>query len=118
MKIRNGFVSNSSSSSFILGILNNAEDKCPHCGRGDTDIIGLMEKTDDGETTIDAIGYRDVLIELAESDNYVKYLNDVVAFHKENPHANIVFCRISYYNDELKSLLSENKNIKIIAQDE
>jgi hypothetical protein len=42
MKIRSGFVSNSSSSSFIIAV-NNVE-KCSHCGRGDPDFIDFVEK--------------------------------------------------------------------------
>jgi hypothetical protein len=42
MKTRNGFVSNSSSSSFILQL--KEPTFCPHCGRRDADIIGLINK--------------------------------------------------------------------------
>lgn len=42
MKIRNGFVSNSSSSSFIVAL--NPKEKCPHCGRSSPNMIDLIEK--------------------------------------------------------------------------
>ena len=42
MKIRNGFVSNSSSASFIVAVKQG--DKCPHCGRTDVDFLDLVEK--------------------------------------------------------------------------
>lgn len=41
MKIRNGFVSNSSSSSFVLLVNNKSfqkEDYCPYCKRGSSDF--------------------------------------------------------------------------------
>ena len=41
MKTRTGFVSNSSSSSFIVAVKKS--DKCPHCGRTDPDFIDLIE---------------------------------------------------------------------------
>jgi hypothetical protein len=39
MKARHGFVSNSSSSSFIIAVKGN---KCPHCGNG-SPFLGLLE---------------------------------------------------------------------------
>jgi hypothetical protein len=42
MKIRSGFVSNSSSTSFVIGYKESVP--CPHCGRKDPDIIALIER--------------------------------------------------------------------------
>ena len=44
MKSRDSFVSNSSSTSFILAFKNNP--KCKHCGRSDPDLADLMEALD------------------------------------------------------------------------
>ena len=44
MKIRNGFVSNSSSSSFIVAV--NPKEKCPHCGRSSMNIVDVLASTD------------------------------------------------------------------------
>jgi hypothetical protein len=40
MKIRNGFVSNSSSSSFVIAV--RVGDACTHCGRYDINILDIM----------------------------------------------------------------------------
>ena len=45
MKKRKGFVSNSSSTSFVIAI--KEADKCPHCGRHDIDFIELIKSKQD-----------------------------------------------------------------------
>lgn len=53
MKIRSGFVSNSSSSSFIIAI--DKSEECPHCKRKDPNFLDFLEKigrdNDDFEST-------------------------------------------------------------------
>ena len=47
MKIRNGFISNTSSSSFIIVIDKKLMNECPHCHRHDKNILDLiLGKTD------------------------------------------------------------------------
>jgi len=67
MKIRNGFVSNSSTTSFIVAL--NDSVPCPHCGRIDTDIINIIANTDDysGDTEILWTDPTQFLIDLKES---------------------------------------------------
>jgi hypothetical protein len=43
MKIRQGFVSNSSSSSFIIELLEENQ-VCSHCGRKDPDLVDMIER--------------------------------------------------------------------------
>jgi len=55
MKTRQGFVSNSSSTSFIVALKSDAKP-CPHCGRKDPNFLDLVEhlgniNPDDYETT-------------------------------------------------------------------
>jgi hypothetical protein len=45
MKIRNGFVSNSSSSSFIISVPKSSEP-CPTCGRREDNILRYFQGTD------------------------------------------------------------------------
>ena len=41
MKVRNGFVSNSSSSSFVVAYKES--EKCPYCGRSDPDLRRVLD---------------------------------------------------------------------------
>ena len=43
MKTRNGFVSNSSSSSFVIAVKESVP--CKHCGRKDPDILDLLDNS-------------------------------------------------------------------------
>lgn len=60
MKIRIGFVSNSSSSSYIAAV--KVGEKCPHCGRSDINLLDLIERIDGEyeETRLRARGYKQV----------------------------------------------------------
>jgi hypothetical protein len=51
MKIRTGFVSNSSSSSYLIKI-NGVSEPCPTCGRKNINIIDYIRNFDNGETGI------------------------------------------------------------------
>jgi hypothetical protein len=66
MKYRNGFVSNSSSASFIVAV--NESVPCKHCGRSDMSILDLIDSASNhsGETEVRWTDPRDHLIELEE----------------------------------------------------
>ena len=72
MKIRNGFVSNSSSSSFVVAFKKN--DVCPHCGRSDPNILKAIEDKAQygGETELDGVGIDAVLEHADEISHYDK----------------------------------------------
>lgn len=58
MKIRNGFVSNSSSSSFLIAIKKEKNSPCDCCGRKDYDFdfLDLIRNSRDEETEVKANG--------------------------------------------------------------
>ena len=58
MKIRNGFVSNSSSSSFLIAIKKEKNSPCDCCGRKDFsfDFLDLIRNSRDEETEVKANG--------------------------------------------------------------
>lgn len=68
MKIRTGFVSNSSSTSFYAYIPNEYAHKCPHCGRGGENFIDLIENSNWCETELEGFIDRDDYINDLESD--------------------------------------------------
>lgn len=99
MKIRSGFVSNSSSSSFIVAVNKVAE--CPHCKRSDSNFLDFVERigdiTDCECTRINARG-ADAVIEwwrnLGGDDELVDKIKSIEASGREVG----AFC-ISYHDN-------------------
>ena len=65
MKIRNSFVSNSSSTSFIICL--KPKESCPHCGRSSPNIIDMIE----GRTSY---GCDDTQVEWNDPQDYLNEL--------------------------------------------
>ena len=66
MKTRTGFVSNSSSSSFILALRVKPSSYCSHCGRSDSNFLDMVRsrsETDGGNqvTSEDLLAVREEL---------------------------------------------------------
>lgn len=97
MKIRNGFVSNSSSSSFIIQV-NADSEKCPTCGHTPESVIDLVQRLDNyggscDDSSVDTIDeyIADRLeCEIASTKNYIAELEkrdpDEIT-HPNIPHA-------------------------------
>jgi hypothetical protein len=90
MKIRNGFVSNSSSSSFIIAFKKNA-NKCPTCGHMTVDIATyLTSRNGDDDNSIYSLGCQEVIDDV--NSNFID---------------NIKYSRVS----EAKQLVDERDSI-------
>lgn len=70
MKYRNGFVSNSSSTSFIVAMTKKSP--CPCCGRGAEDILDIIEQAE-GTDCDSRVYWRDPTEYLQELRNDIKH---------------------------------------------
>ena len=121
MKIRNCFVSNSSSSSFVIAY-KNSTDKCEHCGRtGGIDLPKILsvEGGDFDETYVIINGISGVSDRLLENyqneigylskddieerkEEFIKYASDVSKISEWSKKGyNIIWLNISYSDEKM-----------------
>lgn len=119
MKIRKGFVSNSSSSSYIIAIDNG--EPCEHCGRSDPDIIAMIERSSaDSESRVDAVGKETVIKyiddEWAEYEDEGRYDEWKAKIMSVPDNKKVGLISVSYHDEFLASLLRESNSIEIIEK--
>ena len=122
MKVRNGFVSNSSSSSFILVV--STPNICNHCGRGDGNVLDMMTNyLQSGnawaEDEIICLGKEEVIeqfknyyFDYDDSDNKTQIINKIQAIDETKNQ--IAYITISRHNNYLIDLIEDSKNVEIL----
>ena len=121
MKIRNSFVSNSSSTSFIVAIDPGSNPPCPHCGRSDFNILDRIRELGDGEcddTRILAEG-ADEVIDFYDwgSDKETREVEGLIKEYAAKGFQ-IAYIDISYHdhslNEEYRALKKSGKLVEIM----
>jgi len=136
MKVRQMFVSNSSSSSYIIAYKTG--DRCEHCGRSDVDLAKMFKGNINAycdDTKLIAKGLQEITDRLEDS-----YYDEVEWCNEEEPNDvkykeelfkdlmstvskvtkcsdsgyNIVWLRISYADDKIFTSMLEQVDHKII----
>jgi hypothetical protein len=115
MKKRKGFISNSSSSSFIIAITESKP--CKHCGGSNVDILSIFNELGNHgscESCVDAKGKEETIKHINQtwfSDNTKKDILDKINKIKGKTVAAI---SVSYHDDFLQDIIKNSKNIEIL----
>ena len=134
MKTRTGFVSNSSSSSFLIAEKPASKDICPHCGRSDLQesILDMIDKCNDGNNQVIARGTEDTLKyfddRIKDEQEYAKkegikpkvtWEQDLLDKTKQAAEDgyDISYVGISDHDDMIHYVMKTSKSIKVLYGD-
>lgn len=109
MKIRNGFVSNSSSSSFIIAYLEKKSEPCPMCGHVSQNIIDCISKHSDVDGGIDAVGVDEVVVYIKNMFDDEKDLQNCIKNVQlyADDGFKVAVVSIGYHDEYSKELMDE-----------
>lgn len=123
VKVRNGFVSNSSSSSFVIAILNPSPKLCPTCGRKDPAFIEAIRERnesgycDDTEIEWEGIeeGIKEIQAEIDECQSYVDKYKQMDPESQVQPDGSFDWTHgeaVTSYGDDIKQCLERIEEYK------
>lgn len=112
MKIRQGFISNSSSTSFIA-IFKIDNDKCPHCGRTDPNFLDILANISKDWENSDASRIesmdKETIIRTVMDDWDNETLSNEILHRNIGENEKISHFQISYHDDFIKNMFEELK---------
>ena len=125
MKTRSGFVSNSSSSSFIIAYKKADKTPCPTCGRCDLEnFVDTIERSsvNNDDNSVNETGLDDVTYSLEEQLRWREDPTSIVEIKLVKKEIKrlvkegweVANISISYHDEILNNLLHNSKNIKIL----
>jgi len=124
MKTRNGLISNSSTSSFI--IVYKPKDKCSHCGRSDPDLKQMIEHQEmynGDEYNINSTGVDDTIVQVKkdmESYPESNEFKEVIERLKNVPKdSEVIYFQMSNHDKIINNLIANivsSKSGEIIYQ--
>ena len=125
MKTRSGFVSNSSSSSFIIAYKKADKTPCPTCGRCDLEnFVDTIERSsvNNDDNSVNETGLDDVTYSLEEQLRWREdptSIAEIKLVKKEIKRLvkegwEVANISISYHDETLNNLLHSSQNIKIL----
>lgn len=126
MKIRNGFVSNSSSSSYVIAI-KVTNEACPHCGRKDPDFLDVIDRAegyDSDRSHVNAKGIENVIeywktdkASWFDEDGCKEILKKLEKYKYDVTDWTVADIQICYHDDTLKTIFNNMRssgNLKVI----
>ena len=111
MKIRNGFVSNSSSSSFIIALKKEKNEVCPTCGRKDENFFDRISQSDNDDNHVLSRGKDNILNNFSNVNDKetTKEIKKKISKYNETEY-DFGYISISYHDENLLNEMERLSN--------